>query len=107
MENRIKAQQLDLFSTRTSGRLMRVNQLRLWLSAVAYTLLDDLRRLGLEGTQWSGVRPSTLRLKLLKIGARVRVTSRKIWLSLATGYPYERLFAHMYHQLQRAGPVPA
>lgn len=107
MENRIKEQQLDLFATRTSGKLMRVNQLRLWFSAVAYLLLNELRRLGLDGTSWAGARPSTLRLKLLKIGARVRVTARKIWLSLATGYPYESLFAKVYQQLSRAGPVPA
>ncbi len=105
MENRIKEQQLDLFASRTSGRLMRVNQLRLWFSSLAYTLLNELRRLGLTGTAWAGARPSTLRLKLLKIGARVRVSVRKVWVSLATGYPYEALFAHVYAQLQRAGPV--
>ncbi|MCA9730475.1 MAG: transposase, partial [Candidatus Eisenbacteria bacterium] len=76
MENRIKEQQLDLFATRTPGRLMRVNQLRLWFSSVAYVLLNELRRLGLAGTRWAGARPSTLRLRLLKIGARVRVTAR-------------------------------
>jgi hypothetical protein len=104
MENRIKEQQLDLFATRTSGRLMRVNQLRLWFSSVAYLLLNELRRLGLAGTRWAGARPSTLRLKLLKIGARVRVTARKVWVSMASGYPYAGLFAHVYEQLARAGP---
>ncbi|MDY7096437.1 MAG: IS1380 family transposase [Acidobacteriota bacterium] len=107
MENRIKEQQLDLFATRTSGRLMRVNQVRLWLSSVAYMLLNELRRLGLAGTRWAGARPVTLRNKLLKIGARVRITVRKVWVSMATGYPHERLFAHVYGQLQRAGPLPA
>lgn len=107
MENRIKEQQLDLFSTRTSGHLMRVNQLRLWFSSVAYVLLNELRRLGLEGTSLATAYCSTLRLKLLKIGARVRVTTRKIWVSLASAYPYEPLFARAYDQLQRAGPASA
>jgi Transposase DDE domain group 1 len=103
MENRIK-EQLDLFATRTPGRLMRVNQVRLWLSSVAYVLLDELRRLGLDGTSMATAYCSTLRLKLLKIGARVRVTTRKIWVSLASAYPYADLFARAYDQLQRAGP---
>ena len=107
MENRIKDQQLYLFATRTSGRLMRVNQVRLWLSSVAYVLLDELRRLGLTGTSLATAYCSTLRLKLLKIGARVRVTTRKVWVSLASSYPYEALFARAYDQLQRAGPAPA
>jgi len=104
MENRIKEQQLDLFADRTSGHLMRVNRIRLWLSSVAYGLLDDLRRLGLEDTPHRRMRPVTLRLRLLKIGARIRVTLRKVWVHLATGYPYELLFARVYRQLQRAGP---
>jgi len=107
MENRIKEQQLYLFATRTSGRLMRVNQIRLWLSSVAYVLLDDLRRLGLAGTSLATAYCSTLRNKLLKIGARVRVTARKVWVSLASSYPHEALFARAYDQLQRAGPAPA
>ncbi len=107
MENRIKEQQLQLFATRTSGRLMRVNQVRLWLSSVAYVLLDELRRLGLAGTSLATAYCSTLRLKLLKIGARVKVTARKVWVSLASAYPYEPLFARAYSQLQRAGPAPA
>ena len=107
MENRIKEQQLQLFASRTSGRLMRVNQVRLWLSSVAYVLLDELRRLGLTGTSLATAYCSTLRLKLLKIGARVRVTARKVWVSLASAYPYEHLFARAYDQLQRAGPATA
>ena len=107
MENRIKEQQLYLFATRTSGRLMRVNQIRLWLSSVAYVLLDELRRLGLAGTSLATAYCSTLRLKLLKIGARVRVTARKVWVSLASSYPHQELFARAYDQLQRAGPAPA
>ncbi len=107
MENRIKEQQLQLFATRTSARLMRVNQVRLWLSSVAYVLLDELRRVGLAGTELATAYCATLRLKLLKIGARVRVTARKVWVSLASSYPYQELFARAYEQLQRAGPATA
>jgi len=107
MENRIKEQQLDLFATRTSGRRMRVNQIRLWLSSVAYLLLNELRRLGLAGTRMATAQCGTMRLKLLKIGARVRVSVRKVWVSLASGYPHEDLFARAYENLQRAGPLPA
>jgi hypothetical protein len=107
MENRIKEQQLYLFATRTSGRLMRVNQLRLWLSSVAYVLLNELRRLGLNGTDLATAYCSSVRDKLLKIGARVRVTARKVWVSLASSHPYEALFARAYDQLQRAGPAAA
>jgi hypothetical protein len=107
MENRIKEQQLDLFSTRTSAHRMQVHQVRLWFSSVAYMLMSELRRLGLQGTAWAGARPSTQRDKLLRIGARVRITVRKVWIALATGYPYESLFAHVYYQLQRAGPETA
>ncbi len=103
MENRIKEQQLDLFSTRTSGRLMRVNQMRLWLSSVAYTLIEALRHIALEGTKLANAYCGTIRLRLLKIGARIRVTVRKVWVSLASSHPAEATFAHAYERL-RAGP---
>ncbi len=103
-ENRIKEQQLDLFSTRTSGRLMRVNQVRLWLSAVAYTLLEGLRRIGLAGSSLANAYCGTIRTKLLKIGARVRVSVRKVWVSLSSAHPAERVFAHAYEHLIRPGP---
>ena len=101
MENRIKEQQLDLFATRTSGHLMRVNQMRLWLSSVAYSLIEALRRLGLEGTALANAYCGTIRLRLLKIGARIRVTVRKVWVSLASSHPAEKVFAHAYHRLLR------
>jgi hypothetical protein len=103
MENRIKEQQLDLFSTRTSGRLMRVNQMRLWLSSVAYTLIEALRRIALGGTQLANAYCGTIRLRLLKIGARIRVSVRKVWVSLASSHPAESVFGHAYQRL-RAGP---
>ena len=103
MENRIKEQQLDLFATRTSGRLMRVNQMRLWLSSVAYTLIEALRRTALQGTQLANAYCATIRLRLLKIGARVRISVRKVWVSLASSHPAESIFAHAWQRL-RAGP---
>ena len=87
MENRIKEQQLCLFADRTSAASMRANQLRLYFSSVAYTLLEALRRLGLQNTSWAQARCDTIRQKLLKVGARIRVTVRKVWISLAEGCP--------------------
>ncbi len=92
MENRIKEQQLCLFADRTSCATMRANQLRLWFSSVAYTLLQALRRLGLSNTPMAQAQCDTIRLKLLKIGAQIRVTVRKIWISLAAGHPAAGLF---------------
>lgn len=107
MENRIKEQQLCLFADRTSARLMAVNQVRLWLSSLAYLLLNDLRRLGLAGTACARARCDTIRLRLLKIGAHVRVSVRRVSLAFSTSYPHQELFVRVYRQLQRAGPLPA
>ena len=106
MENRIKEQQLCLFADRTSCETMRANQLRLWFSSVAYTLLVALRQFGLRGTEMESAQCDTIRLKLLKIGAQVRVTFRKVWLSLAESYPYRALFLQVYHNLRTMGPIP-
>jgi len=106
MENRIKEQQLYLFADRTSAGTMRANQLRLWLSSVAYTLMLALRRLGLQGTRLARAQCDTIRLKLLKIGAQIRVTVRKVWVSLTESCPYQRLFARIYEHLRRQQPVP-
>ena len=100
MENRIKEQQLQLFADRTSSHTMRANQLRLWFSSVAYLLMQALRRLGLRGTSMAQAHCETIRLKLLKIGARVKVTVRKIWVSLASGYPYAEIFEAVYKNLR-------
>jgi hypothetical protein len=107
MENRIKEQQLDLFATRTSTHWMATNQLRLWFSSLAYTLVAELRRLGLEASTHARARCQTLRLKLFKIGARVRVTRRKVWVFLSSACPHQGLFAHAYDRLLRAGPAGA
>ena len=98
MENRIK-EQLMLFSDRTSTHYLRSNQLRLYFSSIAYVLLQMLRRLGLEGTELAKAQCSTIRLKLLKIGALIRITVRKVWVSLAGGYPYVTLFRQVYDKL--------
>jgi hypothetical protein len=105
MENRIKEQQLYLFSDRTSTETMRANQLRLWFSSVAYVLLNALRRVGLKGTSWARAQCQTIRLKLLKIGAQVHVSVRRIWVSMAAGYPYEDLFAQVYTNLRMFRPM--
>ena len=80
---------------------MRSNQLRLWLSSVAYVLLSELRRVGLQGTELARAQCSTIRNKLLKIGALVSVTVRRVWIRLASGYPYKALFAEILANLGR------
>jgi len=103
LENRIK-EQLMLFADRTSTAFLRSNQIRLYFSSVAYTLIEALRRLGLRGTELAQAQCATIRLKLLKIGALVRLTVRRVWVSLAGGYPYVELFRQVYAQL-RALPL--
>ena len=98
MENRIK-EQFSLFSDRTSTAYLRSNQLRLYLSSIAYLLLEAFRRLGLNGTAMARAQCQTIRLKLLKIGALVRVTVRKVWVSFSSGYPDQALFARVFQQL--------
>src|SRR5712664_1251566 len=98
MENRIK-EQFSLFSDRLSNATMRANQFRLYLSSLAYVLLQALRRLGLRGTELAGAQVSTLRLKLLKIGAQIRVTVRRVWVAMATSYAHRLLFQTVYQQL--------
>ena len=107
MENRIKEQQLGLFADRTSAHQMAVNQLRLWFSSVAYVLMAELRRLGLAGTALARAQCSTIRLKLLKIGARIRVTSRRVWVMLSSAYPHKAVFLQAFHQLQPSRGSPA
>jgi hypothetical protein len=99
MENRIKEQQLALFADRTSTELMRSNQLRLYFSTFAYQLMQGLRRLGLKGTEMAQAQCQTIRLKLLKIGAQIRVTVRRVALSLASGFPFREIFIGVYRNL--------
>lgn len=100
MENRIK-EQLTLFADRTSTALLRSNQIRLYFSSMAYLLMEALRRLGLRGTEWAQAQAATIRLKVLKIGALIRVTVRKVWIALAEGYPYAKLWASICARLQQ------
>jgi hypothetical protein len=104
MENRIKEQQLHLFADRTSARTMRANQVRLFCSSVAYVLLEALRRLGLAGTELAEAQCQTIRLKLLKIGALVRVTVRKVWAKLSGSSPYAAVFRRVHANLARLRP---
>jgi hypothetical protein len=104
MENRIKEQKSFLFSDRTSAATMRANQLRLWFSSVAYLLMSALRRLGLKDTDLAKAQCDTIRLKLFKIGARIRVTTRRIWVSLSSSYPLASLFARICSNLAHASP---
>jgi hypothetical protein len=99
VENRIK-EQFSLFSDRTSTAYLRSNQLRLYLSSMAYLLLQGLRRLGLHGTTMAKAQCQTIRLQLLKIGALVRLTVRKVWVSFSSGYPHQVLFASIFQQLR-------
>jgi Transposase DDE domain group 1 len=98
MENRIK-EQFALFADRVSAATLRANQLRLYFSVMAYTLMCGLRRLGLKATEWATAQAGTIRLRLLKIGAQIRVTVRKVWVQMTRSFPLQELFAHALHQL--------
>jgi hypothetical protein len=102
MENRIKECQLDLFADRTSAATMRANQLRLWFASMAYVLLCALRRIALQHTQLAKATCGTIRLKLLKIGALVRTSVRRIKFAMASGCPYQRDFALAHIALTNA-----
>ena len=100
MENRIKEQQLYLFADRTSSSSFRANQTRLYFSSIAYLLLEALRRVGLAGTDMARALCSTIRTRLLKIGARVCVTVRRIWVAMAQACPYAQLFRRVVANLR-------
>jgi hypothetical protein len=102
MENRIKECQLDLFADRTSAATMRANQLRLWFASFAYVLVCALRRIGLAHTQFTTATCGTIRLKLLKIGALVRVSVRRIVVSMTGACPFQHEFALAHALLRRA-----
>jgi hypothetical protein len=101
-ENRIKECQLDLFADRLSTHTFRANQLRLWLSSAAYVLMHALRRIGLKGTTLATACANTIRLKLLKIGAVITVSVRRIKLAMSSAYPCQHEFMIIYHQLTAA-----
>jgi len=99
MENRIK-EQMCLFADRLSTDEMKGNQLRLYFSALAYTLMEALRRLALQGTEWAEAQVDTIRLKLLKIGAIVSISVRRVVLQLSSAYPWKDVYAAAFHALR-------
>jgi hypothetical protein len=99
MENRIK-EQFNLFVDRVSAETMRANQLRLYFSVMAYVLMSGLRRLGLQATDWAQAQVSTIRTKLLKIGAQIRVSARKVWVSMASSYPWQAIYQQIWSNLR-------
>src|SRR3712207_2056851 len=105
MENRVKECQLDLFAGRASAATMRANQLRLWFASMAYVLLCALRRIGLAHTQFAEATCGTLRLALLKIGAQVRRSVRRIKVAMASGHPYQDEFALAHARLTALVPA--
>ena len=100
MENRIKEQQQDLFADRLSSAGFAANQLRLWLSAFAYLLVERLRAFALKGTELAQATVGTLRLKLFKLGARVETSTRRIRVRLSEASPIRALFAHVWARLR-------
>jgi hypothetical protein len=102
MENRIKECQLDLFADRTSAATMRANQLRLWLSSMAYVLLCALRRIGLSHTRFAKASCGSIRLALLKIGAVLTTSVRRIKIAMASGCPYQHEFRQAHALLTAA-----
>ena len=105
MENRIKEQQIDLFADRTSTATMRANQLRLWFSSFAYVLMSELRRIGLKGTEMEHAQSGTMRTKLLKIGAQVKISVRRVLIAMASGCPYARIFEQALANLKQMAPI--
>ena len=101
MENRIKEQQLDLFADRTSSQTMRANQLRLWFSSIAYMLIAHLRRVGLRGTKMARAQAGTIRNKLFKIGAIIKISCRRVYIAFSQAFPYKEIFARVHQNLQK------
>jgi len=99
MENRLKECQGDLFADRTSAASMRANQLRLWFASMAYVLLSGLRRIALAKTRFARATCATIRLKLLKIGALVRTSVRRVKIAMASGHPYQQEFREAHRAL--------
>lgn len=103
MENRLKELQLDLFSDRTSTHEFESNQLRLWFSAFAYTLMQALRQQALAGTELANAQMGTIRLKLLKIGAQIRLSVRRVVIAFSSSWSGKSLFQQVYQQLPQTG----
>ena len=104
MENVIKQQLLDLKADRLSTHQMGSNQLRLWLSALAYLLLERVRAVGLAGSQLAAATVGSVRLKLLKVAAQVRVSVRRVYVQMSSAYPWRELFEECQRRLMRLAP---
>jgi hypothetical protein len=107
MENRIKECQLDLYAGRTSAATMRANQLRLWFASMAYVLICALRRIGLAETTFADATCGTIRLKLLKIGALVRISVRRIKIAMASACPAAEEWGRAARRLAEAAKARA
>ena len=102
MENRIKECQLDLLADTMPAATMRANQLRLWLASMAHVLVCALRRIALKGTQFAKATCGTIRLKLLKIGALVQISVRRVKIAMASACPYQHEFGRAHALLAQA-----
>ena len=107
MENRIKEQQLDLFADRTSTHTLLANQIRLYFSSFAYILLCALRRLGLQDTELAKAQCGTIRTRLLKLGAHIRVSVRRVWIAFSESFPAQDLFIEVLRRIQTAAALPS
>jgi hypothetical protein len=107
MENRIKECQLDLYADRTSAQTMRANQLRLWFASMAYVLICAMRRIGLAETAFADATCGTIRLKLLKIGAMVRISCRRIKIAMASACPAAQQWGRAARRLAEAAKARA
>ena len=105
MENRIKEQQLFLFADRTSCAMLAANRLRLYFASVAYVIMNELRKNGLCGTELSRAQCSTIRLKLLKIGAVITVSVRRVFVNFSSAYPYKNIFYQVLSKLNKTYPL--
>jgi hypothetical protein len=105
MENMLKQQTLDLRADRMSTHYLASNQLRLWLAALAYLLLERMRTLGLAGTQLARATVGSVRLKLLKVAGQVRVSVRRVYVQLSSAYPLQELFRLCHRRLMRLAPA--
>ena len=102
-ENTLKQQTLDLQADRMSTHFLASNQLRLWLATFAYLLMERLRGLGLAGTDLACATAGSVRLKLLKVAAQVRVSVRWVCVQLNTAYPWQEIFRLCQRRLQALG----
>lgn len=100
MENRIKEQQLGMFADRTSSHTMRANQLRLWLSSLAYALVNELRAVGLKGTELATAQVGTIRTRLLKVGAIIHQSVRRVKVALSSAFPLKEVWAAALHNIE-------